>query len=395
LVAPLTPLQLRAAMADAALAFRGYNVTNLGRSTELLQAPAYAEIVEKHLRDASGVASEFLQRPIDLISRVREQRETSLESYGDAVALVVAMELAQLDLLATFFDIVPKHARFSFGYSLGEITALVASGVLNARSALEIPLKLADDCAALAQGVTLGILFTRGPELSLDKVRRLCVRVNHSGRGVMGISSYLSPNSVLLMGQGDTLERFRELMQDDLGPGVHLRKNQGQFPPLHTPIMWQKDIPSRAAELMHVMPGGFSEPRPPILSLVTGKFSYNDYNAREILHKWTDHPQRLWDVVYETLAAGITTIVHIGPDPNIVPATFARLSDNVAAQTKANLGMRALSAAARRPWLSAMLPTRTALLRAPFVKHVILEDWLLEHAPAAKATRTEAKAESL
>lgn len=377
----LPPTELRAAMSDAALAFRGYNVTNLGRSAELLATPAYGAIVEKHLREASGVASEFLRRHVDLLLRVRERRETSLESYGDAVALVVAMELAQLELLDAHFQIAPKHARFAFGYSLGEVAALVTSGVLNARAALEIPLKLADECAALSEGVTLGVLFSRGPELPLDKIRRLCVRVNYAGRGVIGISSYLAPNSVLLMGQGDTLERFRELMQDDMGPAVHLRKRHEQFPPLHTPIVWQRNIPSRAAEMMHTMAGGFSEPRPPILSLVTGKFSYNDYNAREILHKWTDHPQRLWDAVCETLNAGIRTIIHVGPDPNIIPATFERLSENVQQQTKASLGMRALSAAAHRRWLSAMLPTKTSLLRAPTVRHVILEDWLLANAP--------------
>ena len=325
-------------------------------------------------------------RPTDLLARVEQRQETTLESYGDAVALVVAMELAQLELLDHHFQIASKHARFSFGYSLGEVTALVASGVLNARAALEIPLKLADECAALAHGVTLGILFSRGPELDLHKVRRLCVRVNHSGQGVMGISSYLTPNSVLLMGQGDTLDRFRELMQDDLGAGVHLRKNRQQFPPLHTPIVWQRNSPTRAAEMMHTMAGGFSDPRPPILSLVTGKFSYNDYNAREILHRWTDHPQRLWDAIYETLAAGIKTVIHVGPDPNIVPATFERLAENVMQQTNASLGMRALSAAAHRRWLSSMLPTRTALLRAPTVRQVILEDWLLANAPATNVS---------
>lgn len=382
----LPPAQLRAAMPDAVFALRGYNVTNLGRSSELLACPPYADIVKKHLREAGLIAAELLGREVDLISRVREQRETTLESYGDAVALIVAMELAQFEILDTYFQIQPKHAKFAFGYSLGEIAALVISGVLNARSALEIPLRLADDCAALTEGVTLGVLFSRGPALLLDEVRRLCVRVNQGGQGVIGVSSYLSPNSLLLMGQGNTLDRFRELMQDDLGPGVHLRKNQGKFPPLHTPIVWQKNIPCRAAEMMHVMPGGCAEPRPPILSLVTGKFSYNDYNAREILHKWTDHPQKLWDAVCETLAAGVQTVIHVGPDPNIINATFTRLAENVAAQTKANLGMRALSVAAQRRWLSSMLPTRTTLLRAPFVRHVILEDWLLANAPSVTAT---------
>jgi [acyl-carrier-protein] S-malonyltransferase len=87
--------------------------------------------------------------------------------------------------------------------------------------------------------------------------------------------------------------------------------------------------------------------------------------------------------VYETLACGVTTVVHVGPGPNLIPATFHRLTDNVLEQTAGNsigsLGMRAAAGMARRPWLSALLPSRTALLRAPHVKHVILEDWLLEH----------------
>ncbi len=386
----LTPTQLRAGMANSAWSYRGYNTTNLGRSDELLAHPVYAPIVERWLMECGQVASEILRRNVDLVTRVRERQETSLESYGDAIALIVAMELAQLELLAHFFQITTEQARFGFGYSLGEITALVASGVMDFRSALEIPLALANDCVALAEGVTLGILFTRAQELNLDQVRRICVRVNQAGRGVVGVSSYLAPNSVLLMGQGDTLDRFRELMKDDLGQHVHLRKHDQQWPPMHTPIVWQKNIPSRAADRMHTIPGDLVAPKPPVLSLVTGKFSYNDYNCREILYRWTDHPQRLWDAVYESLAVGVQTMIHVGPAPNIVPATFARLSDNVTAQVKGNLGMRALSVAARRYWLQALLPQRAALLRAPFVQHVILEVWLLLHAPAVTGIAPQA-----
>jgi [acyl-carrier-protein] S-malonyltransferase len=45
------------------------------------------------------------------------------------------------------------------------------------------------------------------------------------------------------------------------------------------------------------------------------------------------------------------------------------------------MGMRAAAGLARRPWLSAILPSRAALLRAPAMRHVILEDWLLENLP--------------
>jgi [acyl-carrier-protein] S-malonyltransferase len=119
--------------------------------------------------------------------------------------------------------------------------------------------------------------------------------------------------------------------------------------------------------------------------LVTAQRSYDDYLARDILRDWVDHTQRLWDAIYETLSSGISTVIHVGPDPNLVPATFHRLSDNVQQQTAGNtwgsMGMRAAAGLARRPWLSTLLPSRAALLRAPTLRHVILEDWLLANVP--------------
>ena len=109
-----------------------------------------------------------------------------------------------------------------------------------------------------------------------------------------------------------------------------------------------------------------------------GSYSYTAVNARELLHQWVDHPQRLWDAIYETLASGVTTVLHVGPAPNIIPATFRRLSEDVASQMQESRSLRALSAAVRRQWLRRMLPQRAALLRAPYIEHIILEDWLLQ-----------------
>jgi [acyl-carrier-protein] S-malonyltransferase len=118
------------------------------------------------------------------------------------------------------------------------------------------------------------------------------------------------------------------------------------------------------------------------LSLVNGKVSYNDFNSRILLNLWVDHPQRLWDAINELLTMGIDLMLHIGPEPNLVPATFTRISDNVNAQLnrwsfKSNLGRRAVTGIVRRPWLAKVISTRAAILRAPFVVHVIVEDWLL------------------
>ncbi len=90
-------------------------------------------------------------------------------------------------------------------------------------------------------------------------------------------------------------------------------------------------------------------------------------------------------MICETLASGVETIVHVGPDPNLVPATFQRLSDNVVSQvrglTPLRLRYRAMSSIARRQWLTKWLSNRAILLRAPFIEHVVLEEWLLEQKP--------------
>ena len=373
---------LKDQISNSAFVFRGYNVTNLGRTPELLAHRAYGPVVERLLRQGSEIASGLLSRKIDLLERVKQKQETDLDTYADAVALILVVEQAHLKLMDEFFDIEYARARMGFGYSLGEIGALVAGGVMSLETAMHVPLLLAGDCAELARDMTLGVLFSRGPALETDAVHKLCMRINMAGKGVIGISSFLAPNSLLLMGQGDTIDRFRDLMSEWLPQKLFLRKNDSRWPPLHTPIMWQRNIPNRAAVMMHTLPCSSSGPKPAVLSLVTGKLSYNDFNARDLIAKWVDHPQRLWDAVNETLTMGIDTIVHVGPEPNLVPATFKRVADNVTTQLAAKswegVGLRAVSRAVRRPWLAKILPTRSSLLRAPFVQQINVEDWLLE-----------------
>jgi [acyl-carrier-protein] S-malonyltransferase len=377
------PLQER--LASTAFAFRGYNVTNLGRSRELLAQQQYGPIVERYLTEVSQICHDVTGRQVDLPARVRRNEETTLDSYAEAISLIVAMSLAQIELLEKFFDAPYRQSRMAYGYSLGELTAITAGGVFALREVLKLPLTMADDCVALAEDVTMGVLFSRGPLLDLETVARLCLTINAEGEGVIGVSSHLAPNTVLLLGQGTTIDRFNQRMHDLFPARVYLRKNKDRWPPMHTPLVWERNINTRCGIMMHTLPGGMQKPEPPVFSLVTGKMDYNHANSRWIIYRWIDQPQRLWDAVYETLAAGIKTVIHVGPDPNLIPATYQRLSDNVSAQltgySPSSLGLRAMSAAAARPWLTAILPSRMALLRAPLVEHIILEDWLIENQP--------------
>jgi [acyl-carrier-protein] S-malonyltransferase len=376
-------------LSRAALAFRGYNITNLGRTAELLAVPTYRPILEHELARFGDICSEVVGRPVDLKSRVVDSREPGLEAYAESVALIVAIEVAQLRILQEIHGVDTTRTAFSFGYSLGELVAVSCAGIFAPDHMIRVPLAMAADSVALAHDVTMGVLFSRGPSIALSQVERLCEDITSEGQGTIGVSSILSPNTYLLLGQRETIDRFRQLMKQRLPHRAQLRINEHRWPPLHTAIARQRNIPDRAAVMMETLPGGYGGLSTQVFSLVTGSLSYKTTSARAILRQWVDHPQRLWDAIDYCLAEGIETVIHVGPEPNLIPATFNRLSENVQQETEgkslASMGLRAVSGIARHPWLAGILPARTNLLRAPYVKHVILEDWLLGNAPAAKS----------
>ena len=380
------PMQqrLREEIADVALAFRGYNVTNLGRTAELLAVPAYAAILREELARYSLICSEYTSTRVDLEKTVLEGDEPNLARYAESIALITAVEIAQLRLLREVHGIDYAAAKLSFGYSLGEMVAVCTSGAFPAEELVRVPLAMAADCADLARDAEMGVLFSRAGIIPESEIRRLCAETTREGYGTVGISSVLSPNTYLVIGQGYAVDHLKEKLATGI-PGAHMRINEHRWPPLHTPIVRQRHVPDRAAVLIERLSLGPLPLKPPIVSLVTGKRSYEPHTARELLRQWIDHPQRLWDAVCETLSCGANIVLHIGPEPNLVPATFTRLAENIRQQTNGRnfngYRMKALSGMMRRPWLASLLPARTALLRAPHIKQIILEDWLLEHAP--------------
>ena len=374
------PLKKR--IANAAFAFRGYNVSNLGRSLELLEHPQYGPVIIPILEQASDICSKAIGKPVDLVARVREKADTNVNTFPEDVSMIVAMSVAHIKCLEQFFDIKAQSAKLFMGYSVGELAASIEAGVFKMEEILPLPLVLASEAASLAEDVTMGVVFTRDQSLKLSDIRRLCVRISSEGQGIIAPSTHLAPNACILLAEGDTLNRFQELMKTEISDKLLLRRNKNKWPPLHTPILWKKSIPNRGALSLFKIQGGFTAPKPPIVSCVTGKPSYNDWNSRDLLVQWIDQPQLLWDALYYLLESGVELVIHVGPEPNLIPNTINRLSQNVADQIKKGLiggiGKRVVSFTARRPWLSSLFVSKSAILRAPFVQHIILEDWLLE-----------------
>jgi [acyl-carrier-protein] S-malonyltransferase len=373
--------ELRQQIGTAAIAFRGYDASNLGRGPELLAHRVYGPIVREMLDRASRVCADVLQREVDLAARVAALEPATLDSFVEDTATIVAMELAQIRLLEEVLEVPVRDAMLSFGHSIGELAALVLGGVYEMEQLLPIPLSLAHDCADLTADTKLGILTSPSGTLEPERVQRLCSAISSRGHGMVGPSTFLSPYQVILLGQADTLDLLEAEMRDYLPAAVTLRRRPNQWPPLHTPLVWERSVPNRAAVALYHTSGGNQRPRPSVISCTTGRESYDEWNSREILTEWTDHPQRLWDAIEHTLASGAELVIHVGPEPKLIPMAFERLSGKVMKQLKSrhldSLGRRVLPSISRHHWLTRRLPHNAVVIRAPFVNQLILEDWLL------------------
>jgi [acyl-carrier-protein] S-malonyltransferase len=372
---------LKKQITTAAFAFRGYDTSNLGRAPEFLEHRVYGPIVREVLDRASAVCGEVLKEPVDLAARVLAREPSTLETFPHDIGTIVGMECAQLRVLREVFEIPVHDAQMSFGHSIGELAALTLGGVYEMEQLLPVPVALARDCAALTADTAMGILSSRTEVLEMEEVQRLCSSVSSRGHGFVGPSTYLSPYQVLLLGQADTLDLLEAEMKDHLPPGVTLRRKPNPWPPLHTPVVLERNIPNRAAVALHHIEGGHSRPTPQVISCTTGEASYDEWNSRAILADWTDHPQRLWDVLETTLSSGVELVIHVGPEPRLIPTTFDRLSAKILKQLKQRhlerLGSSVIPSIGRNHWLTRKLPMNAVLLRAPYLNHVILEDWLL------------------
>ena len=149
--------------------------------------------------------------------------------------------------------------------------------------------------------------------LEYEQVERLCSLISSRGHGLVGPSTYLSPYQVLLLGQSDTLDLLEAEMRQHLPKAISLRRRPNNWPPLHTRLVWERSVPNRAAVALYHTGGGHTKPKPTVVSCTTGKANYDEWNSREILTEWTDHPQRLWEVMEHTLASGADLVVQSAP----------------------------------------------------------------------------------
>ena len=140
-------------------------------------------------------------------------------------------------------------------------------------------------------------------------------------------------------------------MRDYLPADVTLRRRPNHWPPLHTPLVWERNIPNRTAMALYHTGGGNQQADAARRLVHDRAGELRRVEQPRDPAEWTDHPQRLWDAIEHTLASGAELVIHVGPEPKLIPTAFDRLSDKIMKQLKSrhldSLGRRVLPSISR------------------------------------------------
>ncbi|PKO19605.1 [acyl-carrier-protein] S-malonyltransferase [candidate division BRC1 bacterium HGW-BRC1-1] len=277
-------------MADtsrAAFVFPGQGAQFVGMGAELAEHSAAA-------RDLFSQTNEILGR--DLLKVMREGPEEDLKRTENTQPAVVAFSTALLN------EVTARGIKASVvaGHSLGEYTALVASGVLTFAEVMklvELRGKLMGRAGDQAPG---GMAAVMG--LADDKLAEICEQTP----GIVVVANYNSPGQTVVSGENAAVAAACESFKAAGAKRALMLPVAGAF---HSPLMAQAN-----EELMAAIDAlEFREPAVAVVTNVDGAAHQNSGEIRSLLKRQMVSGVH-WTKSVETMRQlGVGHYIEIGP----------------------------------------------------------------------------------
>lgn len=238
--------------------------------------------------------------------RVLGMPMSRLCASGDARQLA-GTEVAQPAILATSLATLAVlreqgvNPAAVAGHSLGEYTALVASGVLTADSALLLVRRRSELMATVGTTTPGAMVAIVG--LDAARVEELCAA--SADRGVVEVANYNEPRQTVVSGQADAVEEVSRLAAEQ---GADRITHLDVSAPFHCGLMRAIEDEFAAELDRHT----FRTPRTPVISSVSGERVRTGDESRALLRRQLAEPV-LWTRVLEAARTGFTVQVEVGP----------------------------------------------------------------------------------
>lgn len=261
--------------------FRGMGADLFDRRPDLL-GPGADEILGFSLRDLCLDASD------EELTRT-EYAQPALY----AVSFAIWAELSPL------LGGLPKAAA---GHSLGEYTALAASGVIDFEQGLAVVAERGRAMAGAADQEDSGMAAVLGAEL--DAVESVTLARRQMG-GRLFVANINAPGQIVVAGGADDLEWLEQEMKSYGLKRVMRLKVTGAF---HSPFMG--DAAGRLAAALAGV--DLKDQRFPVWSNVTAA-PHDHQQIKDRLVRQVTSPVRFADILEAMAASGIDTFIHVGP----------------------------------------------------------------------------------
>jgi [acyl-carrier-protein] S-malonyltransferase len=293
-------------MTKLALMFPGQVSQAVGMGCDLCAA-------YPRMRDSYAEASDVLEYDLEQVCAMGPA-ETLARTDVTQPALLV-------NSIGIFRILVDAGLRFdaAFGHSLGEYTALVATGALSFDDALRLVRRRGQEMLRAAAADPAGMVAVIG--LPDDKVEELTA-------GLDGVwpANFNSPGQVVVSGKKAALDDLAATATEAGAKRVLPLAVSGAF---HSPLMAAAQAPLRAA----LEATAWHTPDPAFFSVCSLRFETGDFV--ELLSKQLVSPVRFTQSVKTLCAAGYDSFLEVGPGSvlsglvrRIAPdATVARAAD--------------------------------------------------------------------
>ncbi|MCG9126452.1 ACP S-malonyltransferase [Candidatus Poribacteria bacterium] len=274
-------------------------------------------------REVFEEADNSLERSISQLCF--EGPEEELRQTKNTQLAIFTCSVAALRVL-TFSGINPTIVA---GHSLGEYSALVASGVIEFSDAIRLVSARAQfmgEAGEEQDGTMAAILG-----MDTDKLQQYCDSVD----GIVKIANYNCPGQLVISGEVEAVKQVVELASEEIGSRrCRLLPVSGAF---HSPLM-----ESGQAKFQSVLETvTLNRPKIDIVMNVTGEVAKAPEQIRNLLFQQITEPVQWEKTLHTITTSGIETYIEVGPGKvlsGLVKRTYPdRLCMNVEDQNTVSL----------------------------------------------------------
>ncbi|MGZ3535105.1 MAG: ACP S-malonyltransferase [Thermodesulfobacteriota bacterium] len=239
--------------------------------------------------------------------------EEALKLTENTQPAVLTTSIAALKVLQDEKGLTPQ---FTAGHSLGEYSALVASGALAFSEAVKIVNlrgKFMQEAVPVGEGAMAAVLG-----MEREEVEKLCEEVS-SGE-VLSPANFNCPGQIVIAGHSKAVERAIARIKQEGKKAVPLPVSA----PFHSPLM--KPAGERLEKALQEISMG--ELKIPVVTNVEAEINSSKERVRGLLVAQVSSPVRWEESMRKMIAGGIEEVMEIGPG-KVLSGLMKRIDNRV------------------------------------------------------------------